>query len=147
MAASKLFQTLSLALVSSVALSPACGGSDGEGSSSGPSGALICGEDKGVCFTGNGYAQLCVDESDNCFWNVSNDGICFSDEGDIQLCSPVNSDRISTVNGQLVSCGKCGEPAVAACTEEALALCDELFTGSQLPSCNECSDPIATRTE
>ncbi|MGB5351755.1 MAG: hypothetical protein WBN10_19250 [Polyangiales bacterium] len=146
MAASKLFRTLSLALVSWVALSPACGGSDGEGSSGGTSGALVCDPGKGVCFIGTGYTQLCSDENGNCFWSVSNEGACFSDDGQIQLCSQADSDRISPGDGSLVSCGKCDDPD-PTCTEEAYALCDELFAGSQLVSCGECGDPIATSTE
>ena len=64
----------------------------------------------------------------------------------IQLCSQADSDRISPGDGSLVSCGKCDDPD-PTCTEEAYALCDELFAGSQLVSCGECGDPIATSTE
>ncbi len=146
MAASKLLRTLSLALVSSVALSPACGGSDSEGGSGGTSGALVCDPGKGLCSIGKGYTQLCTDENGNCFWSVSNEGACFSDDGQIQLCSQADSDRTSPGGGSLVSCGKCDDPD-PTCTEEAYALCDELFAGSQLVSCGECGDPIATSTE
>ena len=118
----------------------------GETSTGSGSSDLVCDPGKGVCPSGNGYTQLCFDENDNCFWSVSNEGVCFSDDGQLQLCSQADFDRISPVGGSLVNCGKCDD-LDPTCTEEAYALCDELFTGSQLVSCGECGDSTATRTE
>ena len=95
--------------------------------------ALGCGETS----TGSGSSDLVCDPGK---------GVCFSDDGQLHLCSQADFDRISPVGGSLVNCGKCDD-LDPTCTEEAYALCDELFTGSQLVSCGECGDSTATRTE
>ena len=94
-----------------------------------------------MCRTGNGFTQLCVDEGGNCLWYVSNEEICFGDEGFINLCSSERRTEYTLpVDGELLNCGPCGSPDVADCTAEALDLCDELFTGGALPTCEECRE-------
>lgn len=136
MPSSRPLGTLAASLAFAAALSLGCGESD-EDQVSGDIAALVC-ESKGLCRTGNGFTQLCFDDDGNCYWRVGNDGICFGDEGYINLCVPEPTEYSLPVEGELLNCGVCGGANAEACTGEAFDLCDDLFMGSALPTCEEC---------
>jgi hypothetical protein len=140
MLTTKSLQTACVALAYAAVLAAGCGANQDEEAGV-ERDTLTCDPGKGVCFTGKGYTQLCVDDGGNCFWLVSNDGVCLSDDGSVQLCSMSDFDRTTpTETGELINCGACDDPGAAECTERASALCDELFTNGEPPSCDACRE-------